>query len=94
MKFTNIFILIAGLLFLNPRLDFQGLKSSPKYIVSCSTGWSLQWGNGLLGIYSLEASAERRISSIQHLYNSKKHLRSERLSNIQKLKERIMSPCK
>ena len=94
MKFTNLILLVAGILFLNPRLDLQGIKGSPKYIVSCSTGWSLQWGKGLLGIYSLEASSENRLSSIQQIFNNKQYLSFHPTSHKQKAKERIMRPCK
>lgn len=57
-------VTVGVLLALNPRVATDGGR--PIYAVSCSTGFSIHWaklayGNGLLGVYSLE-SAARTIS--------------------------------
>ena len=90
MKFTNFLLVLIGILFLNPRIDFQGFSYPPKYIISCSTGWSLQWGRGLIGFYSLEAASNLGINSSR--YSTRKYER--KTISKQKLKNRIISPCR
>tara|TARA_Y100001968_G_scaffold309149_1_gene328663 strand:+ start:1066 stop:1293 length:228 start_codon:yes stop_codon:yes gene_type:complete len=58
MKISKILFLTLAIMALNPRVDFEGTKRLPKYIISCSTGWSLQWRKGLIGIYSLESALQ------------------------------------
>ncbi len=60
MKTKHIILLIIGLLVLNPRTNLKSLNSYPGTITSCSTGWSLNWGNGFIGIFSLESSSRLR----------------------------------
>ena len=94
MKLANLVLIILGVLFLNPRIDLQGLKIRPKSIVSCSTGWSIQFGKGLIGIYSLETASKLRSSSFMVEYNNNKNLGKYNSLNYQSAKASIMQPCK
>ena len=63
MKLGKLLLLAATVLIINPRVNFDGTFSTPRSVVSCSTGWSFHWGkvlgrNDLLGIYSLDTAAQ------------------------------------
>ncbi len=94
MKFINFLLMLIGILLLNPRIDFQGLTYAPKYIISCSTGWSLQWGKGFIGLYSLEAASILGINSSRYSIN--KYKANKRTNSFAKenTKNRLMSPCR
>ena len=57
MKISTLLAITIGVLVINPRIDFQGIESFPKYIISCSTGWSMQWGKGFIGLFSLDSAS-------------------------------------
>ncbi len=92
MKPTNILFLIIGLLLLNPRVDLINLETYPRFLVSCSTGWSLQWRKGVLGLYSLEAASELR-QTLFKLKANNSFSQEGRALNSNELKKRIMKPC-
>ena len=94
MKFINLVLLTLGVLVLNPRIDFEALKLRPKSIISCSTGWSFQWGKGLIGFYSLETASEIRSSSFFYKYNQGNDLGKLKSLNYKRAKESIMRPCR
>ena len=48
---------------INPRINFDDSLSRVNSLVSCSTGWSIQWRNGLLGLYSFD-TATHLLSSL------------------------------
>tara|TARA_Y100001968_G_C19230712_1_gene654319 strand:- start:434 stop:718 length:285 start_codon:yes stop_codon:yes gene_type:complete len=94
MKFTNFLLVLIGILSLNPRIDFQGFSYVPKYIISCSTGWSLQWGRGLIGFYSLEAASNLGTNSSRYSINKDNRSNRTKAMSKKKLKNRIISPCR
>ena len=93
MKLSNFFLLIIAILILNPRIDWESLKTRPKTIVSCSTGWSLQFGKGLLGVYSLETASTFRSSTFLKKYSPRDNLDKYKSLNQQQAKSIIMRPC-
>ncbi len=58
MRISNLLLLVVTVVVLNPRINFESRSLKPQFIISCSTGWSLQWGEGLVGIYSLDSAAQ------------------------------------
>ena len=93
MKLSNFFLLIIAILILNPRIDWESLKTRPKSIVSCSTGWSLQFGKGLLGLYSLETASTFRSSTFLKKYSPRDTLNKYKSLNQEQAKSIIMRPC-
>ena len=65
MKITNLALLILVAVLLNLRVSLYGGLANVRSIVSCSTGWSLQWGQGFLGLYSIEGLNKLISSSIK-----------------------------
>ena len=94
MKFTNFLLILIGILLLNPRIDFKGFTYAPKYIISCSTGWSLQWGKGLIGLYSLEGASILGMNSSRYSFNKFKKDQITKPFSKQSVMNRLISPCR
>ena len=88
MKILILFV-FAGLA-LNPRIAIDSGK--PDHVISCSTGWSLRWGKGLIGVYSLDSAAQLMSSSNSEKTGGSKG--GSRPIDYQVARDNILRACK
>ena len=93
MKISNLFLLVVSAVLLNPRVNFENKSLRPRSVVSCSTGWSLQWGKGLIGIYSLDSAAQLMSNRPTSVESSISKQKASRPIGYQLARDRILQAC-
>ena len=94
MKIGNLLLLVLVGLVLNPRVNLVKGEKTPRSVVSCSTGWSLYWGEGLVGIYSLDTAAQMLSSSGGGSSRAGRANKTSRSKSYQLARDNILQNCK